>query len=101
MPRVFSEGDREAIRRSLIDAGKALFLRYGIRKTSVEQLTHAVGIAKGTFYNFFDSKEDLCLAIFDQEEDVLGRDIAEIPSRSEDATQAMKELTRAMWAVCP
>ncbi len=29
----------------------------GMKKTSVDQLTKAVGIAKGSFYKFYESKE--------------------------------------------
>lgn len=68
MPRIFSEQDKEALRQALIDEGRASFLRDGLRNTAVEQLARKVGIAKGTFYNFFGSKEDLCMAIFEQEE---------------------------------
>jgi len=45
MPRVFSETDRQAIRRSLLEQGRKLFLRFGLRKTNVEQLARAAGIA--------------------------------------------------------
>lgn len=68
MPKIFSQDDRATIRQRLIDAGRDHFLRYGLRKTNVEELARAAGIAKGTFYSFFESKEDLCLAIYDQEE---------------------------------
>lgn len=78
MPRGFSEADREAIRAALLDAGEADFRRYGLRKTSVEQLARAAGIAKGTFYGFFASKEELCMAIFERQEDVLSDALASL-----------------------
>ena len=74
MPRIFSESDREAIRQRLLGVGRELFLRFGLRKTSIEQLAEGVGIAKGTFYHFFDSKEDLCLEIYDREEEEMRRE---------------------------
>ena len=36
-----------------------------MRKTSVEQLTNAVGISKGSFYKFFDSKELLFFTVLE------------------------------------
>ena len=36
----------------------------GMKKTSVDQLTKAVGIAKGSFYKFYESKEMLFFAVF-------------------------------------
>lgn len=47
------------IRERLLSAGRELFSRYGLRKTTVEDITRAAGIAKGTFYLFFPSKEAL------------------------------------------
>lgn len=70
MPKGFSEQEREQIRARLIDAGRELFGRYGLRKTSVEDLTRAAGISKGAFYLFFESKELLFFEIverFEQE----------------------------------
>ena len=39
-------------------AGK-LFLHYGFRKTSVDQIAREAGIGKGTIYNYFRNKEEL------------------------------------------
>ena len=90
MPRVFSEADRLAIRRTLIDQGKRAFLRYGIRKTNIDELAAAAGIAKGTFYNFFESKEDLCLAIFDEEEIAMRSEADAILASHEGAAEALR-----------
>ncbi|MBC7097821.1 TetR/AcrR family transcriptional regulator [Candidatus Bipolaricaulota bacterium] len=59
MPRAFREDERVVIRERLLSAGRELFSRYGLRKTTVEELARAAGIAKGTFYLFFPSKEAL------------------------------------------
>ncbi len=92
MPRVFSETDRQAIRRKLLAQGRGLFLRYGLRKTNVGELARAAGIAKGTFYHFFDSKEELCLEIFHQEESELGGEIDALLARHPDAGQALRSI---------
>jgi AcrR family transcriptional regulator len=90
VPRVFSQEDRQAIRRSLLQQGRKQFLRYGLRKTNVGELARAAGIAKGTFYHFFDSKEELCLEIFHLEESDLSREILGTLERHPDATQALR-----------
>jgi AcrR family transcriptional regulator len=87
---VFSEDDRQAIRRSLLQQGRKLFLRYGLRKTNVDELARAAGIAKGTFYRFFDSKEELCLEIFHQEESELSGEIQRILELRPQATEALR-----------
>lgn len=53
----FTEQQNEMIRKDLLNETLNCAVTIGMRKTSVEQLTEAVGIAKGSFYKFFPSKE--------------------------------------------
>lgn len=57
MARVVKEA--EVRREELLDTALALFLANGYDRTSVEQITSAVGVAKGTFYHYFATKSDL------------------------------------------
>ncbi|MFC4405398.1 TetR/AcrR family transcriptional regulator [Haloarchaeobius iranensis] len=63
----FSDAERERIREQLVVEGRELFSRYGLSKTTLADLTEPVGIATSTFYQFFDSKEELYLEILDRE----------------------------------
>ncbi len=57
-----AQAQREQIRGDLIRAGLALFQRRGFAATTVEAIAADAGVAKGTFYNYFSTKEDLALA---------------------------------------
>ena len=61
----FTEEQNETIRRDLIREARCCGVTVGMRKTSVEQMTEAVGISKGSFYKFFDSKELLFFAVLE------------------------------------
>ena len=63
MPTAFTDEELEHIRSALIQAGLRLSKELGLQKMSVEKLTAAVGIAKGSFYMFFGSKEDFILEV--------------------------------------
>ena len=63
MPTAFTEEEMKRIRTELIFAGIRMSKELGLQKMSVEKLTAAVGIAKGSFYLFFGSKEDFILEI--------------------------------------
>lgn len=79
MPRGFSEAEQERIQARLIDAGRDLFSRLGLSKTSIAELARAAGIGKGSFYRFFDSKEALFFALQEQlERDIRARMTAEL-----------------------
>lgn len=43
----------------ILDAALALFQRYGVRRTSIEDVAQEAGVAKGTVYLYFESKETL------------------------------------------
>jgi AcrR family transcriptional regulator len=73
MPRAFSPSEKTAIRGALLERGRALFARYGLRHTSIQQLTRAVGISQGSFYAFYPSKEALFFEILEAEEQELAR----------------------------
>ena len=61
----FTDEQNEQIRNDLIREARRCGITIGMRKTSVEQLTEAVGISKGSFYKFFDSKELLFFAVLE------------------------------------
>lgn len=92
MPRVFSDEDRDAIRKALVETGRRLFVRSGIRKTNVDELARAAGIAKGTFYRFFQSKEDLFFAILDEEEGRMRDEIEKVLNATADAEESLRAL---------
>jgi len=49
----------EVRREELLDTALRLSGEVGFDEMSVESVTHAAGVAKGTFYHYFKSKDDL------------------------------------------
>lgn len=68
MPRSFNAKESEKIRTNLLKEGKKFFSTLGLKKTSIDDLIKATGIAKGSFYKFFPSKELLYMEIIEIEE---------------------------------
>jgi hypothetical protein len=52
---------KELIRNQLIETTVSLFKEKGYDSVTVNEITMKIGIAKGTFYNFFSSKRDILL----------------------------------------
>jgi len=63
MPRAFKEEEKERIHAKLLEAGRSCFLRYGLKKTTIEDVVGPAGIAKSSFYLFFESKEALFVEV--------------------------------------
>jgi AcrR family transcriptional regulator len=49
-------------REEIIEAASKVFAERGYRATDLNQVAEVLGVAKGTIYNYFDSKVDLFLA---------------------------------------
>jgi AcrR family transcriptional regulator len=77
MPKALSEQEKETIRAQFREKGKKLFEKHGLKKTSVDELTKAVGVSKGAFYLYFESKEELFLEILEQIEKEIQTSILE------------------------
>lgn len=87
MPKKFSEQEREWVYQKLLSEGRRSFETYGLKKTSVEELTKAAGIAQGTFYKFFGSKEELLFEIIQEDEKKIRDMLMESFHSTEAATK--------------
>jgi TetR/AcrR family transcriptional repressor of nem operon len=59
-PKVASKQDT---RQALLEAGMKIMLEKGYTNTGIMEVLSSVGVPKGSFYHFFESKEDFALAI--------------------------------------
>ena len=70
-----------------------------MKKTSVEQLTKAAGIAKGSFYKFYESKEMLFFAVLENVHSEL-YGVADHALRESAGLQPSERAAKAVLAVC-
>ena len=54
-------------KEQILEAAKGLFNRFGYSKTSVDDISQAVGMQKSSLYYYFKNKEDLFMASFKSE----------------------------------
>lgn len=60
MPRQGSKGDRS--RRRILESAEKVFAELGFHAASIVKITEAAGVAQGTFYIYFESKQ----AVFEE-----------------------------------
>ncbi|MCP3761768.1 TetR/AcrR family transcriptional regulator [Domibacillus sp. A3M-37] len=53
-------------KKNVMNAAHALFVEKGYAATSVQDILDQSGISKGTFYNYFPSKNELLISIFEK-----------------------------------
>ena len=58
--------DRTARRAELVSAASGVFAQNGVANTAVSDIVKAAGVAQGTFYLYFESKDDVVLAVVER-----------------------------------
>ena len=97
MPRSFTEREKENIKRSLQEACKQSWTQYGYKKTSVDDLCKQVGISKGAFYIFFESKEALFCEVLCSVQEQICNAASEVIKKHKDkfgVAEALKLIYR-------
>ena len=57
--------DKELKRQHIMGSALNVFLRKGYRDTKIKDIAEEAGIGKGTIYEYFDSKEDLGVKLYE------------------------------------
>jgi AcrR family transcriptional regulator len=73
--RAGREADREARAQRILDAASALIMRYGYRKTTIEDIAREAGVGKGTLYLHWKSRDELFAALIMREKVAMAEDI--------------------------
>src|SRR5258706_4627474 len=64
--RAMAVEDKEERRNAIMDAAETLFLAHPDRMASVAEVAETAGVAKGTVYLYFPSREEMLLALHER-----------------------------------
>ena len=93
MATAFTTEEKEAIRKKLHEVAKECLQRYGVKKTTVDQMAAMVDISKGSFYNFYSSKEMLFFTVLEEYQiDVMNRLTEQLGMETKIDTNRLVEL---------
>ena len=71
------------VRQRILDAAEQRLWHYGFKKTTIDEIASDAGVGKGTVYLYFESKEDIGLAIMTQFKENNLREVAAIAAAPE------------------
>lgn len=74
----------------IFNCGKELFSSKGFKDTNISDITKMCGIAVGTFYNYYSSKEKLFIEIYMEENEKLKRSIMEAVDIDDEPVKVIK-----------
>ena len=81
------------IRQKILDAAKERLWHYGFKKTTIDEIAGDAGVGKGTVYLYFDSKEDIGIAIIAQYKETSLVGVQQIArAQDKDVVQKLKEM---------
>jgi len=83
----------ERRKKELLETAEKMFYSKGFENTSVKEITDAMGVAKGTFYYYFSSKDELLTALAEYRLNEMNNTIiAEVMETNQHATAKMRTL---------
>jgi TetR/AcrR family transcriptional regulator, transcriptional repressor of aconitase len=98
MPKI-SEQDRADRRQRLVDAAWRRFATGGYRDTTVDDVCEEAGVSKGTFYGYFATKQDLFVALLDEETEALIAVARELAETESSGAERVRRFAQAMLRV--
>ncbi|WP_425447367.1 TetR/AcrR family transcriptional regulator [Dethiothermospora halolimnae] len=79
------------IKFNLLKEARELFIKKGFKSTGIREIAKKTGVATGTLYNYYDSKEDIFLDIFLEENDQLNKEIIKSLNIEEQSLKILKK----------
>ena len=81
MVRIIKKYDER--KTEFLDTAQELFFTKGYEQTAVETIIKKMGLAKGTFYYYFKSKEDLLDALIERMSEKILEEVRKIVDRED------------------
>ncbi|MQS52029.1 TetR/AcrR family transcriptional regulator [Companilactobacillus mishanensis] len=79
-------------KQRLFDAAHVLFLERGFKKTSIADIAALADVAVGSFYLYFQSKEDIFVDVYNFENENIKRQIMEKVNLDDDPIKLIREV---------
>ncbi len=73
----------------ILESAQEYFLRYGFKKTNIEEIAKHAGIGKGTVYNYFGSKEELFICTCEKQWDEIQQNLQMEFAKEKDMEQKL------------
>jgi len=81
---------KDEIREHLVQAARQVFMRYGYKKTVLDDIAKEARKGKSTIYYYFKSKDDIFKAVIDAEAEIRTKSIDDQISAIDDPRQKLK-----------
>jgi AcrR family transcriptional regulator len=90
MERNPQNSGKDEVREQLIQAARQVFVRYGYKKTALDDISKEARKGKSTIYYYFKSKDDIFKAVIDAEAEIRAKTIDDQISTIDDPQLKLK-----------
>jgi AcrR family transcriptional regulator len=97
MPKLRPETRTER-RQLLIDAAWRCAAERGFRDLTVDDVCAEAGVSKGAFYGYFQTKQDLLLALLEDDSSALDAELERITGATASGVERVRRFAQAMLA---
>jgi AcrR family transcriptional regulator len=94
--RSVREESRAVYRRAIVEAAMQVFGQTGFHEAKIADIAAAAGVATGTLYNYFTSKEEIFQSILDDGREALAAALEE-RAQIEDPLERLRECVAVMF----
>lgn len=92
-------------KESIINSSKELFLKYGVKSVSMDDISRFLGISKKTIYNFIKNKKDLVSSVvqafIDEEVEVTKKIVKESTNAIDEITSIGRYVLQSLRSMKP
>jgi len=87
---------KDARRRNLLEAAWRCAASKRFAEMTVDDVCAEAGLSKGAFYGYFESKDDLLVALLDEDSAAIDRKLEEIGEEESSGVERLRRFSRAM-----
>ncbi len=78
------------VRENIIEGAQKMFMRYGFRKTTMDEIAYAARKGKSSLYYYFKNKEEVFQAVMEKETSALKKEIYKKVNNSSQAVDKLR-----------
>jgi AcrR family transcriptional regulator len=100
-PEHLSAQPPDGTRAGILEAARRRFLRFGVPKTTMDEVAREAGCSRTTLYSHFRNKEDLYTRLLDQDAEAFIQEASSVLATEEAAGRKIRrivEVTRRTYA---
>ncbi|WP_098748496.1 TetR/AcrR family transcriptional regulator [Paenibacillus sp. EZ-K15] len=97
MPKIVTEHEKDMVREAMFTQGIELIRKKGVKRITVEDITSATHIGKGSFYSYYNSKEELLYSIIKKSESRMFERVEAVLSKNTNLNERLVKVLKEIY----